>query len=76
MEDREFLKFVIVGHIDHGKSTLIGRLLVDTDSIPYDKIKEIEESREKRMDGEIEFAFLVDHFREERERKPQREDML
>lgn len=69
MEDREFLKFVIVGHIDHGKSTLIGRLLVDTDSIPYDKIKEIEESREKRMDGEIEFAFLVDHFREERERK-------
>ncbi|MCK4421330.1 GTP-binding protein [candidate division WOR-3 bacterium] len=69
MEDRGFLKFVIVGHIDHGKSTLIGRLLVDTDSIPYDKIKEIEESREKRMDGEIEFAFLVDHFREERERK-------
>ena len=32
------LKFVIVGHVDHGKSTLIGRLLYDTDSLPPSKM--------------------------------------
>lgn len=67
MEERETLKFVIVGHIDHGKSTLIGRLFFDTDSLPPDKIEEVKKASEKRMDGELEFAFLMDHLREERE---------
>jgi sulfate adenylyltransferase large subunit len=57
---------VIVGHVDHGKSTLIGRLLYDTDSLPPDKIEEM-----KRTSGELgretEFAFIMDHLREERE---------
>ncbi|MEK9153006.1 MAG: GTP-binding protein, partial [Patescibacteria group bacterium] len=35
------LKFVIVGHVDHGKSTLIGRLLYDTNSLAPDKMEEI-----------------------------------
>ncbi|MEA3282893.1 MAG: GTP-binding protein, partial [Euryarchaeota archaeon] len=39
--NEENLKFVIVGHIDHGKSTLIGRLLYDTGSLPEGKIEEI-----------------------------------
>jgi len=38
------LKFVIVGHVDHGKSTLIGRLLYDTGSISPDKIEEIKKA--------------------------------
>lgn len=41
--EMDYLKFVIVGHIDHGKSTLIGRLLYDTDSLPEGKIEEIRE---------------------------------
>ena len=40
---QESLKFVIVGHVDHGKSTLIGRLLYDTNSLPEGKIEEIKE---------------------------------
>ncbi|UCD85218.1 MAG: GTP-binding protein [Deltaproteobacteria bacterium] len=60
------LKFVIVGHIDHGKSTLIGRLLYDTDSLQPDKVEEM-----RRTSGELgketEFAFIVDQLREERE---------
>jgi len=60
------LKFVIVGHVDHGKSTLIGRLLFDTDSLPPDKIEEIKKFS-KNLGRETEFAFLLDHLQEERE---------
>jgi len=67
MEDGNTLKFVIVGHIDHGKSTLIGRLFFDTNSLPPDKIEEVKKASKGRMDGEMEFAFLMDHLREERE---------
>lgn len=63
---KENLKFVMVGHIDHGKSTLIGRLLFDTDSLPPDKIEEIEKFS-KNLGRETEFAFLLDHLQEERE---------
>ena len=33
---------VIVGHVDHGKSTLIGRLLYDSEALPEDKLAEIQ----------------------------------
>lgn len=65
-KNSEQLKFVIVGHVDHGKSTLIGRLFFDTDSLLLDKMEEIKKtSRELRK--EVEFAYLTDHLREERE---------
>ena len=63
---KENLKFVIVGHVDHGKSTLIGRLLFDTKSLPPDKIEEMQKTS-KELGRETEFAYLVDHLREERE---------
>ncbi len=34
LENREQMNIVIAGHVDHGKSTIIGRLLADTDSCP------------------------------------------
>lgn len=60
------LKLVIVGHVDHGKSTLIGRLLFDTGSLSKDRIEEIEKTS-KELGKEFELAFLTDHLREERE---------
>ncbi len=60
------LKFVIVGHVDHGKSTLIGRLLYDTNSLPPDKIEEIQKTS-KALGRETEFAYLLDHLEEERQ---------
>jgi len=59
------LSFVIVGHVDHGKSTLIGRLLYDTDSLPPDKIEEINKAS-NGLGRETEFAYLLDHLEEER----------
>lgn len=59
------LNFVIVGHVDHGKSTLIGRLLYDTDSLAPDKIVEMQKMSEARG-RKNEFAYLLDHLEEER----------
>lgn len=60
------LAIVMVGHVDHGKSTLIGRLLYDTNSVSSDRIAELEKAS-KATDNKLEFAFLLDHLREERE---------
>jgi sulfate adenylyltransferase large subunit len=61
----DVLSFVIVGHVDHGKSTLIGRLLYDTDSLPPDKIEEIKKAS-AGQGRRTEFAYLLDHLEEER----------
>ena len=61
----DVLSFVIVGHIDHGKSTLIGRLLYDTDSLAADKIEEIKKASAE-AGRDTEFAYLLDHLEEER----------
>ena len=61
------LNFIIVGHVDHGKSTVIGRLLYDTESLPPDKLQEIERISET-LGREREFAFVMDSLEEERKR--------
>ncbi len=60
------MNIVLVGHIDHGKSTLIGRLLHDTKSISEEKLNEVKEICEA-LGREMEYGFLLDHLREERE---------
>ena len=65
MTEMNVLNFVIVGHVDHGKSTLIGRLLYDTDSLPPDKMEEVRKAS-KGQGRRTEFAYLLDHLEEER----------
>lgn len=60
------MRIVIVGHVDHGKSTLIGRLLYDTDSLPDGKYEELQEVSKKRGDV-IEWSFVLDAFQAERD---------
>src|SRR5437773_9011350 len=58
------VKVVFVGHVDHGKSTLIGRILHDTGSLPEGKVEEIKKAC--AAEGmEFEFAFLLDALLEE-----------
>jgi small GTP-binding protein len=66
-EEEHALPIVIVGHVDHGKSTLIGRLLYDTGCLPSDKFSEIQSSSET-LGRNLEFAFVMDCFEEERSR--------
>lgn len=62
----EIPKIVIVGHVDHGKSSLIGRLMYELDQVPDGKYEELKKVSEKRgMD--FEFAFLLDALQAERD---------
>src|SRR6266404_7878502 len=62
--DVQHLKIVFVGHVDHGKSTLIGRILQDTDSLPEGKVEMVKKAC--AAEGmEFEFAFLLDALLEE-----------
>ena len=60
------MKIVIVGHVDHGKSTLVGRLFYETDSLPEGKYDQIKATCERRG-VPFEWAFLMDALQAERD---------
>ena len=60
------INLVVIGHKDHGKSTLIGRLLYDSNAIPEQKLQEVEAELKKAGDEGFRFAFLLDTLEEER----------
>lgn len=62
----ETLNIVIVGHVDHGKSTLLGRLYADTGSLPDGKLEKVQAIC-RQQGKEFEYAFLFDAFLEEQE---------
>jgi len=62
--NREKMDIVIVGHVDHGKSTIIGRLLVDTHSLPDGKLEQVKVTCE-RNSKPFEYAFLIDALKDE-----------
>ncbi|MFB6284365.1 MAG: translation elongation factor EF-1 subunit alpha [Halobacteria archaeon] len=67
-EDKPHMNLAIIGHVDHGKSTLVGRLLFETENVPEHVIEQYrEEAQEKGKTG-FEFAYVMDSLDEERER--------
>ncbi len=62
----ERMNIVIVGHVDHGKSTLLGRLYADTGTLPEGKIEKIQAIC-RQQGKEFEYAFLFDAFLEEQQ---------
>jgi bifunctional enzyme CysN/CysC len=63
---RENFQVVFVGHVDHGKSTLLGRIYADTGSIPEGHVEKVRDICEKQGKA-FEYAFLFDAFIEEQE---------
>ncbi|MEM3405879.1 MAG: translation elongation factor EF-1 subunit alpha [Candidatus Pacearchaeota archaeon] len=62
------LNVVFVGHVDHGKSTCIGRLMYDSGLIPEQEMQKLKEEAAKHGKIGFEFAFVMDKVKEERER--------
>lgn len=60
----ERMNIVVVGHVDHGKSTVVGRLLVDTDSLPQGKLEQVKATCERNAKP-FEYAFLLDALKDE-----------
>src|SRR5208282_3006505 len=63
---QEQLKIVIVGHVDHGKSTFVGRLFNDTGSLPEGKLQQLQKVAERRG-APFEWANLMDALQAERD---------
>lgn len=68
MAEKKNLNIIFVGHVDHGKSTAVGRLLYDSGKLSEPELKKIKDIAEKLGKKGFEFAFIMDHLKEERER--------
>jgi len=68
MAEKPHLNLIFIGHIDHGKSTTVGRLLYETGAISEQDIRKMKEEAAKYNKPTFEFAFVMDQLKEERER--------
>jgi elongation factor 1-alpha len=68
MAEKPHMNLIFIGHIDHGKSTTVGRLLYDTKAITEQDMKKLKEEVSKYNRPTFEFAFVMDQLKEERER--------
>lgn len=68
MAEKEHMNLVFIGHVDHGKSTTVGRLMLDTGVIDQHTIDEYKKQAEAKGKGTFEFAWVMDGLKEERER--------
>ncbi|MBP2133901.1 elongation factor 1-alpha [Methanomicrobium sp. W14] len=66
--DKPHMNLAVVGHIDHGKSTTVGRLLFETGAVPAHIIENYRKEAESKGKGSFEFAWVMDNLKEERER--------
>jgi len=67
-KQKTHLNLVFIGHVDHGKSTTVGRLLYDSGNIDEQTMRKLKEKAEELGKGGFEFAFVMDNLKEERER--------
>ena len=68
MADKPHVNLVFIGHVDHGKSTLVGRLLYDTGALSEQDYRKLQAEAEAKGKGTFAFAYVMDNLKEERER--------
>ncbi len=66
--EKPHMNLIFIGHIDHGKSTTVGRLLYETKAVTEQDMKKLKEEVAKYNRPTFEFAFVMDQLKEERER--------
>jgi elongation factor 1-alpha len=68
MADKPHINVITAGHVDHGKSTLIGRLLFDSGALGENEMRKLKDKAKELKKETFEFAFVMDNLKEERER--------
>jgi len=68
MATKPHLNLVFIGHVDHGKSTTVGRVLFDTGNFDAHELENLKKEAETLGKATFEFAFIMDRVKEERER--------
>jgi elongation factor 1-alpha len=66
--EKPHMNLAIIGHIDHGKSTLVGRMMFETGAVPAHIIEGYRKEAESKGKATFEFAWVMDNLKEERER--------
>src|SRR3990167_6682697 len=67
-KEKVHINIVFIGHVDHGKSTTVGRLLYDSGVIDEQALRKLREKAEQLGKKGFEFAFIMDNLKEEQER--------
>src|SRR3989344_405900 len=67
-KQKPHINIVFVGHVDHGKSTTVGRLFYDSGNIDEQAMRKLKEKAQELGKASFEFAFVMDNLKEERER--------
>ncbi len=67
-KEKEHLNLVFIGHVDHGKSTSVGRLLFDTGNVDEQAMRKLKDKAQLLGKSGFEFAFVMDNLKEEQER--------
>ena len=67
-DKKPHMNLVTIGHVDHGKSTLVGRLLYDSGNIREEEMRKLKDLAKELKKETFEFAFVMDKLKEERER--------
>jgi len=67
-DKKEHINLVFIGHVDHGKSTTVGRLLFDTGNVSEQQLRKFKEKAAELGKAGFEFAYVMDNLKEEQER--------
>jgi len=67
-KEKPIINVAFVGHVDHGKSTTIGRLMYDSGKLPQQELDKLKAIAQEHGKAGFEFAYVMDKFKEERER--------